>query len=275
MEIHGFHRRAVNLLAFSPDGTKLVSVGQDDYNSVAVYNWEQGALLASAKTDGAKPYDVDWKDNSVFSLVGAKYVMTFTQTGTNLKKVNLPIASIVKTPLANTAVSYVGNSLYTGNQKGNLISWTSKKVLAGHTDTLWSIKPCSDKKTFLTGANDGKICVWVDGGAAPTATIDLKTMANMTYNTGLRALDATKYIETGAILFGTRGSVIGEVGKDGAVTHHMQGHTKDVGAGRTYPELWGCCAAPNLPWFATCGSDRTVRLWSPEQSGKKWLAISE
>jgi len=74
----GFHRRAVNLLAFSPDGTKLVSVGQDDYNSVAVYNWEQGALLASAKTDGAKPYDVDWKDNSVFSLVGAKYVMTFT-----------------------------------------------------------------------------------------------------------------------------------------------------------------------------------------------------
>jgi WD40 repeat protein len=26
-EIHGFHRRAVKLLGFSPDGTKLVSVG--------------------------------------------------------------------------------------------------------------------------------------------------------------------------------------------------------------------------------------------------------
>lgn len=38
-EIHGFHRRSVKLLGFSPDGTKLVSVGGDDYHSVAVYDW--------------------------------------------------------------------------------------------------------------------------------------------------------------------------------------------------------------------------------------------
>lgn len=221
-------------------------------------------MLASSKTDGAAAYDVDWKDNSVFSLVGAKYAMTFTQTGTNLAKVNLPVQSVVKAPLANTAVSYVGETLYTGNQKGNLINWSSRKVLTGHTDAIWAIKPCKDNKTFMTGAHDGKICIYQDGGAAPTQTIDLNTHPELTYLKGLRALDVTKYLEDGSILFGTRGSVIGEMAKEGAIKMHMQGHTKDVGAGRTYPELWGLCAHPELNWFATAGSDRTVRIWSPE-----------
>jgi len=191
--------------------------------------------------------------------------MTFKQTGTNLSTVKLPVTTVVKGPLANTAVAYVGATLYSGNQKGNLINWSSRKVLAGHTDAIWSIKQCSDNKTFLTGGSDSKICVWQDGGAAPTTTIDLKTQPNLTYLTAIRALDVTQYLTAGTILFGTRGSVIGEVSKEGAVSKvHMNGHTKDVGAGRTYPEVWGLCAHPQLPWFASCGSDRTVRLWSPE-----------
>lgn len=34
-----FHLRAIVLLKFSPDGSLLLSVGQDDDNSLAIYDW--------------------------------------------------------------------------------------------------------------------------------------------------------------------------------------------------------------------------------------------
>jgi microtubule-associated protein-like 6 len=98
----------VKLLGFSPDGTKLVSVGRDDGNSVAVYDWQKGMLLASAKTGGALCFDVDWKNDAEFAICGEKFVITFNQSGTNLAKKALNVASIVKAPRINTAVCYVG-----------------------------------------------------------------------------------------------------------------------------------------------------------------------
>ena len=37
--INDFHRKAVDYLAFSPDGTLLLSAGMDDDNSIAVHDW--------------------------------------------------------------------------------------------------------------------------------------------------------------------------------------------------------------------------------------------
>ena len=34
-----FHKRAVVLCEFSPSGKRLLTVGQDDKNSLAVYDW--------------------------------------------------------------------------------------------------------------------------------------------------------------------------------------------------------------------------------------------
>ena len=50
--LQGFHSRGVSLLAFSRRGDLLASVGCDDNHSIAIYNWEQGRLLASGP--GAK-----------------------------------------------------------------------------------------------------------------------------------------------------------------------------------------------------------------------------
>lgn len=38
-KIVGFHRRAVRHLKFSPNGKYLLSIGEDDQNSVAIYDW--------------------------------------------------------------------------------------------------------------------------------------------------------------------------------------------------------------------------------------------
>jgi WD40 repeat protein len=63
IEIRGFHKGALRLLAFSPDGTKLLSVGSDQFYSVAVYDWVSGNILASAKVFNTIPYSADWKND--------------------------------------------------------------------------------------------------------------------------------------------------------------------------------------------------------------------
>jgi WD40 repeat protein len=48
----------------------------------------------------------------------------------------------------------------------------------------------------------------------------------------------------------------------------VQGHFTDVPA---YAEVWGCTTHPTEQKFATCGSDRRIRVWEP----KKMIAVSE
>lgn len=50
-EIFGFHRRAVRQLKFSPSGKKLLSIGEDDQHSVAIYDWASGTKLCDAAVD--------------------------------------------------------------------------------------------------------------------------------------------------------------------------------------------------------------------------------
>ena len=47
-----FHKRAVVLVLFSPSGKRLLTVGQDDKNSLAVYDWEVGRIAWSSPVDG-------------------------------------------------------------------------------------------------------------------------------------------------------------------------------------------------------------------------------
>ena len=52
----GFHKRAVTSVAFHPGGMRLLSVGNDDDHSVALWEtntgtWEDGKLLTTARGD--------------------------------------------------------------------------------------------------------------------------------------------------------------------------------------------------------------------------------
>ena len=38
-KLSGFHKRAVVIVEFSPSGKRLLTVGQDDKNSLAAYDW--------------------------------------------------------------------------------------------------------------------------------------------------------------------------------------------------------------------------------------------
>jgi microtubule-associated protein-like 6 len=62
-QLKGFHQRAIVILEFSPDGTQLLSIGQDDQNTLAVYNWKNGKITWSSPTSKGKATGACWKNN--------------------------------------------------------------------------------------------------------------------------------------------------------------------------------------------------------------------
>ncbi|CBJ26175.1 conserved unknown protein [Ectocarpus siliculosus] len=58
--LSGFHRRAITALSFSRDGRHLASLGCDDDHSLAIYDWENSLLRATAKGGRRKALDVAW-----------------------------------------------------------------------------------------------------------------------------------------------------------------------------------------------------------------------
>lgn len=126
--INGFHRRAVRNLAFSPNGDKLLSIGEDDFHSVAIYDWANNRMISNSKVDPDKVFDAQWKDETEFMTVGMKHVKFFTAQGQNLVGNKGLYGAVGPTPMI--CCSYVFNEKIplTGTPKGDLIVWSGRTV---------------------------------------------------------------------------------------------------------------------------------------------------
>lgn len=73
--LNDFHRRGITNIKFSVDGTLLLSIGQDDDNSLAIYEWQQKRLVVTSPVDKAKVTSCCWKEgNKEFITTGMKHV---------------------------------------------------------------------------------------------------------------------------------------------------------------------------------------------------------
>ncbi|CAM9343527.1 unnamed protein product, partial [Hapterophycus canaliculatus] len=85
--LSGFHRRAIAALSFSRDGRHLASLGCDDDHSLAVYDWNNGLLRATAKSGRRKALSVAWNvAGTRLVTCGLRHVSfwTLTEGGRNL-----------------------------------------------------------------------------------------------------------------------------------------------------------------------------------------------
>ena len=84
--LKGFHRRAIQKLKFSNSGDLLFTIGKDDDNSLAIYDWKNNRILASAKVDKKNVLDIAIADNEKeFVTVGSRHVKFWRRNGNRIK----------------------------------------------------------------------------------------------------------------------------------------------------------------------------------------------
>ncbi|EGR30797.1 hypothetical protein IMG5_123400 [Ichthyophthirius multifiliis] len=254
-----FHRRAVVLLKFSPNGQLLLSVGQDDDNSLAIYDWQAKRLVTTSQVDKAKVTSAAWKNETEFVTTGFKHVKFWTLSGRNAKSVIGKVTSSQKFVSQYSSI-YAENICFTGGADGNVYQWSGSAgtALKGakHDKTVQTFGYDSKCKTLYSGGLDGKILKWIiqGGNAKPEGLlVDLSgqtSIQQLEFPSGVVSLDLQN--NTKNVLLGTVGGQIIEFSNN-KCNLLLQGHFDG--------ELWGLATSPNKDMIVTSGGDKTIRLW--------------
>ena len=188
--INNFHKGAIRKLEFSPAGDKLLSIGEDPDNSVAIYDWAHTKMLLKSPVDPDKVFDAAWKDETEFATCGMKHVKFFSiQGGANVTVTKGIYGSVGVTPTICCLYAFPEKTFIVGTPTGDLVSWTGRnmnKAYKKHTDALWALRMVQENTTLLTGGNDGKLVFW-DKTFTAKQVIDLTPMSQ--FPAGVRSLD--------------------------------------------------------------------------------------
>ncbi|PWA28193.1 hypothetical protein CCH79_00020518, partial [Gambusia affinis] len=249
------HTHGVACLAFDSDGQRLASVGLDAKNTVCIWDWRRGRVVAMATGHSDRIFDVCWDPFQTSRLVscGVKHIKFWTLCGNALtpKRGIFGKTGDLQTILCVSAAK--DELTYSGALNGDIYVWKGitliRTVQAAHGAGIFSMHACEEG--FATGGRDGCIRLW-DVDFKPITKIDLREAEQ-----GYKGLSVRSVCwKADRILAGTQDSEIFEVmvrDRDKPVLL-MQGHSEG--------ELWALDVHPKQPVAVTGSDDRSVRLWS-------------
>ena len=251
--LKGFHRRAIRQLAFSPSGARLLSVGEDDDHSIAVYDWASDRILGSSKVDRGRVLDASFKTENELVAVGLKTVKFFTMNGRNMKASRGLAGGVGKVlePQLCCAFAFQSKTCVSGGKSGVLYYWNGRSVgnhFKAHEGAIWALCPTKQNKLW-TGGNDCVLKSWDEQGTC-VMNIDIKAKSKL--NPIIRAIDQKA---NGNILVGTKGSEIIQLFPKSPDKHKIlvRGHYEG--------ELWALATHPKENRWATACKDKTLRIW--------------
>jgi hypothetical protein len=181
-KLQGFHSRGVVLLEFNNEGNLLASVGQDDENSIAIYEWATGTLRGSAKGGRDKILAISFVPGSTdFVTAGNKHVKFWSRQGLNLACKAVSLGEL--NTLAFSTIAWLGPLALIGTSVGGLVllNTEAKKLEAvgggkkGKGAEPKTLLPAHDKGAVfaaatlnggsgvVTGGKDGRIIFWSAG----------------------------------------------------------------------------------------------------------------
>ena len=258
--------RAIRIVQFSPDGKRLLANGQDDYNSVAVYdtsNLNKITLIGTVKVDGARVLDACWKNNNEFVTVGPKHIKFFKVSGRNITQSKGVYGKVKVEPLVSAAFAF--NKLFTGTDKGNLITWEGSNASSVKTicknGPLYTLYYYAKDKILFSGGYDGIIIAYKDAKLNEQYRIDMRKITNSPCDCGIRSIDCNDKRE---MLVGTKGGEIVEISLESKTLLRtlMNSHYDS--------ELWAVAINPTNNYeVASGGGDKTLRIWDIRRNRQK------
>uniref|UniRef100_A0A3P9P894 EMAP like 6 n=1 Tax=Poecilia reticulata TaxID=8081 RepID=A0A3P9P894_POERE len=249
------HTHGIACLGFSADGQRLVSVGLDAKNTVCIWEWRKGKILASASGHSDRIFDVCWDPFQQNRLVscGVKHIKFWSLCGNALTPKRGIFGKTGDLQTILCVASAKDDITYSGALNGDVYVWKGltllRTVQSAHGAGIFSLFSCEEG--FATGGRDGCIRLW-DADFKPVTKIDLREAEQ-----GYKGLSIRSVCwRADRILAGTQDSEIFEVmvrERDKPLLI-MQGHSEG--------ELWALDVHPKKPLAVTGSDDRSVRLWS-------------
>ncbi|KAG1660169.1 hypothetical protein FOA52_005269 [Chlamydomonas sp. UWO 241] len=262
--------RGFSALAFSPNGEQLAILGQDDSNSLFVYDWRHGSAFEATGMKGAPPqvFGVEWnpyEDAGSLVTFGRRHIKVWTTAdGASWSSKNMSFGSMLMqniysaqwlAPRANGQQYIVAGC---DNGALYLVDVAAAKIIKSipaHGPGPKFIEPsgsmahtgvrgllvCREGQTLLSGGADGVVLSWdVSDGTikADRFTADLVQltspfeMANKRAP-AVRALDYSAELDR--IVVGTSNCDVVEIDSD-HVDMLMDGHSGDIWAVAFHPE---------------------------------------
>ncbi|XP_045921154.1 echinoderm microtubule-associated protein-like 6 [Micropterus dolomieu] len=249
------HTHGIACLAFSADGQRLASVGLDAKNTVCIWEWKRGKILATATGHSDRIFDICWdlfQQNRLVSC-GVKHIKFWSLCGNSLTPKRGIFGKTGDLQTILCVASAKDDITYSGALNGDIYVWKGlnliKTVQSAHGAGIFSMYSCEEG--FATGGRDGCVRLW-DVDFRPITKIDLREAEQ-----GYKGLSIRSVCwRADRILAGTQDSEIFEVmvrDRDKPLLI-MQGHSEG--------ELWALDVHPKKPLAVTGSDDRSVRLWS-------------
>jgi microtubule-associated protein-like 6 len=251
--IEGFHRRAISHLKFSPNGCLLLSVGQDKFHSIAIYDWQSGQIVSHTNGILSKSFFVGFNPSGTQIIQCGNDIIRFWEVkGRNIQFQDALLGKRAKLQAFLTA-GWIGNNAVVGTVDGSLYRFGGRQLdaaVVGHAKAINCISSSNDG--ICTSSMDGYVKIWTRMLEC-RLVIDMKVLRSLSPNARCVSWD----FNLGRILIATASAEIFEVSSgDGDNMHGgplLEGHGGE--------ELWGLANNPVKDEFCTVGDDAVLRVW--------------
>ncbi|CAF1556018.1 unnamed protein product [Didymodactylos carnosus] len=151
---------------------KLASVGIDHENTIKIWNWNRGKILATVAGHSQRVFDICYPDNYVITC-GVKHIRFWTLLGNTLEykegkleaQTLLYIGYFPSLDIKNSIISTDDNSLcFTGAINGDLYVWKKIKSIKLFLEFIHLFSPIPSIRSLAFSMNENQIAVDYENG---------------------------------------------------------------------------------------------------------------